>query len=113
MIFPDPLHLGQVEALCILPKIVLVTRITWMHTTNARTEQILYAVFRKIAYGPLKHLKEDPAGKITPIHLVGLEDQKLKVTLLSTYTGFDLALEDLSNGSVYTINERGYINRPQ
>ena len=85
----------------------------WMHTTNARTEQILYAVFRKIAYGPLKHLKEDPAGKVTPIHLVGLEDQKLKVTLLSTYTGFDLALEDLSSGSVYTINERGYINRPQ
>lgn len=85
----------------------------WMHTTDARTEQILYAVFRKIAYGPLNHLKNYPAGEITPIHLVGLEYQKLKVTLLSTYTGFDLALEDLGSGSVYTINERGYINRPQ
>lgn len=86
---------------------------SWSHKTDARKEQILYAVFRKIAYGPLIHLKDDPPGKITPINLVGLEDQKLKVTLLSTYTGFDLAMEDLTSGSVYTINERGYINRPQ
>ena len=85
----------------------------WIHKTDAEIEQITYALFRKIAYGDYKYLRDNPPGKITPIQLRGLDDRKLKITLLNSYTGFDLELVDRFNGAVYTIDERGYINRPK
>ena len=85
----------------------------FIHNTNAKIEQITYALFRKIAYGKYKYLRENLPGKITSIQLKGLDNQKLKITLLNSYTGFDLELEDQLNGAKYTIDERGYLNRPQ
>ncbi len=85
----------------------------WIHNTDSQIEQIIYALFRKIAYGDYKYLRNDPPGKITSIHLLGWEEHKLKITLLNTYTGFNIALKDLTRGSIYTINERGYLNRPK
>jgi hypothetical protein len=85
----------------------------WIHKTDAEIEQITYALFRKIAYGDYKYLRDNPPGKITPIQLRGLDDRKLKITLLNSYTGFDLEVVDRFNGAVYTIDERGYINRPK
>tara|TARA_B100001175_G_scaffold317088_1_gene332810 strand:- start:3017 stop:4120 length:1104 start_codon:yes stop_codon:yes gene_type:complete len=85
----------------------------WIYKTDAEIEQIIYALFRKIAYGDYKYLRDNPPGKITPIQLIGSEDRKLKITLLNSYTGFDIELEDQVNGSVYTIDERGYLNRPE
>jgi hypothetical protein len=74
-------------------------------------EQISYAVFRKIAYGDFKYLRDQAPGQVTPIKLIGSEGRKLKITLLNSYTGFDLELVDQLSGAVYTIDERGYINR--
>lgn len=85
----------------------------FIHNTNAEIEQITYALFRKIAYGKYKYLRENLPGKITSIKLKGLNNQKFKITLLNSYTGFDLELVDQLNGAKYTIDERGYLNRPQ
>ena len=85
----------------------------WIHKTDAEIEQITYALFRKIAYGDYKYLRDNPPGKNTPIQLRGLDDRKLKILLLNSYTGFDLEVVDRFNGAVYTIDERGYINRPK
>ena len=84
----------------------------WIHKTDAEIEQITYALFRKIAYGDYKFLRDNPPGKNTPIKLSGLDDRKLRINLLNSYTGFDLEVFDQLNGAVYTIDERGYLNRP-
>jgi hypothetical protein len=85
----------------------------WVHKTDAEIEQITYAVFRKIAFGAHKYLRDIAPGKITPIRLKGAEGRNLKVTLLNTYSGFDLAVKDLDKGTLYTINEKGYISRAE
>lgn len=85
----------------------------WIHKTDAEIEQITYALFRKIAYGDYKYLRDNPPGKITPIQLRGWDDRKLKITLLNSYTGFDIAVVDQLSGLIYTIDERGYLNRPK
>ncbi|MGA0374543.1 MAG: carbohydrate-binding family 9-like protein [Flavobacteriaceae bacterium] len=84
----------------------------FVHNTDSEIEQIIYALFRKIAYGEFKYMRENLPGKITSIQLIGLNNRKLKTTLLNSYTGFDLEVVDLVNGAVYTIDERGYLNRP-
>ena len=83
----------------------------WIHKTDSEIEQITYAIFRKIAFGEFKFLREYPPGEITPIQLVGFEHRKLKITLMNSYTGFDIEVKDSVNGSVYRIDERGYLNR--
>ncbi len=85
----------------------------FVHKTDTEIEQIIYALFRKIAYGDYKYLRENLPGKITSIQLKGLNNRKLKINLLVSYTGFDLELVDQLNGAKYTIDERGYLNRPQ
>ena len=85
----------------------------FIHKTDAEMEQIIYALFRKITYGDYKYLRDNPPGKITTIKHRGVDDRRLKITLLNSFTGFDLEVVDRSNGSVYTIDERGYINRPK
>ena len=85
----------------------------FVHKTDTEIEQIIYALFRKIAYGEYKYLRENLPGKITSIQLKGLNNRKLKINLLVSYTGFDLELVDQDNGALYTIDERGYLNRPK
>jgi hypothetical protein len=85
----------------------------WIHKTDEEIEQVVYALFRKIAYGDYKHLRDLPPGEIITIKLKGSKNLKLKINLLNSYTGFDIELEDQVNGSVYTIDEKGYINRPE
>jgi len=85
----------------------------FVHKTDTEIEQIIYALFRKIAYGDYKYLRENLPGKITSIQLKGLNNRKLKINLLVSYTGFDLELVDQDNGALYTIDERGYLNRPK
>lgn len=85
----------------------------FIHKTDAEIEQITYALFRKIAYGQYKYLRDNPPGKITSIQPIGLDDNKLKITLLNSYAGFDLEVVNQLNGAVYTIDERGYLNRPK
>ena len=84
----------------------------FVHKTDAEIEQIVYALFRKIAYGDYKYLKDNPPGKIIPVQLTGFDDRKLKITLLNSFTGFDLAVKDQVSGLTYTIDEKGYLNRP-
>ena len=84
----------------------------WIHKTDSEIEQIVYALFRKIAYGDYKYLRDQTPGEIIPIKLKDSDGRKLKISLLNSYTGFDLELEDQDNGAIYTIDERGYINRP-
>ena len=85
----------------------------FVHKTDTEIEQIIYALFRKIAYGDYKYLRENLPGKITSIQLKGLNNRKLKINLLVSYTGFDLEIVDQDNGALYTIDERGYLNRPK
>ena len=85
----------------------------FVHKTDTEIEQIIYALFRKIAYGDYKYLRENLPGKITSIQLKGMNNRKLKINLLVSYTGFDLELVDQDNGALYTIDERGYLNRPK
>ena len=84
----------------------------FVHKTDAEIEQIIYALFRKIAYGDNKYLKDNPPGKVIPVQLTGINDRKLKITLLNSFTGFDLAVKDQVSGLTYTIDEKGYLNRP-
>ncbi|NBS18397.1 MAG: carbohydrate-binding family 9-like protein [Flavobacteriia bacterium] len=86
---------------------------SWTYKTDYRIEQILYAVFRKIAYKEYTHLKNKTAGTKTQIVLPGFENDNLHITLLNTFSGFDLSLTHTPTGTVYTINEKGYIQRPQ
>ena len=85
----------------------------WIYKTDAEMEQITYALFRKIAYGEFKYLRKNLPGKITSIQITGLNDRKLKISQLNSYKGFDIAVEDQISGSVYTIDERGYLKRPE
>jgi len=86
---------------------------TWVHKTDAETEQIIYALFRKIAYGEYQHLRDDPPGKMTSIQLVGMKDRALQINMINSFTGFDLEVVDQLSESTYTIDESGYLNRPE
>ena len=81
----------------------------FIHNTEAQTEQVVYALFRNFAYGNYKHLGRGKPGKTLQIQLTGFE--ALKVKLLNTYSGFEIKVEDEIKGLVYSIDERGYLNR--
>ena len=52
----------------------------FIHKTDTELEQILYALFRKIAYGDYKYLKDNTPGKAIPVQLTGFDERKLKIT---------------------------------
>ena len=83
-----------------------------LRKTDTELEQILYALFRKIAYGDYKYLKDNTPGKAIPVQITGFDERKLKITLLNSFTGFDLSVKDQVSGLTYTIDEKGYLNRP-
>ena len=59
-----------------------------------------------------KYLKDNTPGKAIPVQITGFDERKLKITLLNSFTGFDLSVKDQVSGLTYTIDEKGYLNRP-
>ncbi|MFD2568502.1 carbohydrate-binding family 9-like protein [Pseudotenacibaculum haliotis] len=87
--------------------------IEFKHQTDALTEQVTYALYRKIAFKDLKHLKKEKVGtqfEFEPIEVQGIT---VNASFLKTHTGFTLQTQNTQKNTVYTINETGLIRRKQ
>ena len=86
-------------------------KIEFQHQTDALTEQVVYAIYRKVAFKDLKYLKETPAGFEVDLEPIKIQDQTIEFTFLKTFTGFNLAATNLKGDMQYFINETGLLQR--
>lgn len=85
--------------------------IEFKHQTDAFTEQMTYALYRKIAFKDLKYLKEEAVGTQIEFEPIEVDGQTMKASFLKTHTGFTLQTQNTEKNTVYTINETGLIRR--
>ena len=84
-------------------------KIDFQHKTDVISEQITYALFRKIAFHDLKHLKDTIVGTQIKFEPITILDKTINATYLKTFTGFNLKTEN--KNTIYTISENGLIHR--
>lgn len=84
--------------------------IEFEHQTDVITEQITYALYRKIAFKDLKHLKHKVSGFKTKL-VLNSSFKNLQATFLKTYTGFNLQVVNNITKIEYRISETGLIQR--
>ena len=87
------------------------SKIEFKHKTDAFTEQVTYAIFRKIAFKDFKYLKKEETGFQLDFEPIVLNDQTIKASFLKTHTGFTIQTQNTSKNIIYTISENGLIHR--
>ncbi|MBL4605211.1 MAG: carbohydrate-binding family 9-like protein [Flavobacteriaceae bacterium] len=85
--------------------------IEFQHKTDVLSEQITYALYRKIAFKDLKKLKHEPAGAKIEFDPIKIENTTINATFLKTFTGFNLHTQNLAKNLEYFISENGLIRR--
>lgn len=85
--------------------------IQFKHQTDATTEQIVYALYRKIAFKDLKHLKKELIGTQIIFDPITIKNKTLHANFLKTHTGFTLQITNKESQMEYRINETGLIQR--
>lgn len=85
-------------------------QIDFKHQTDVVTEQITYALYRKIAFKDLKYLKKKTPGFKTKMTL-SQRNKNLQATFLKTYTGFNIQVVNTETKMEYRISETGLIQR--
>lgn len=83
--------------------------IDFKHQTDAETEQMVYALYREIAFKELKYLKKKAPGFQTSLSLVG--NKNIQASFLKTYTGFNLQVIHQTTKMEYRISETGLLQR--
>jgi len=86
-------------------------KIEFKHQTNVFTEQIFYALFRKIAFKDLKHLQKEAVGFQVDFEPIVINSHVIKASFLKTHTGFTITAVNTQKNVIYTINETGLIKR--
>lgn len=84
--------------------------IEFKHITDAHTEQIVYALYREIAFKSLKYLKKKEIGFKSKLTFKQ-STKKLQATFLKTYTGFNIQVVNTATKMEYRISETGLIQR--
>ena len=87
------------------------SKIEFKHQTDVLTEQVTYALYRKIAFKELKYLKQEKVGFQTEFEPIKIKNQIIKASFLKTHTGFTLQIKNTEKNIVYSINETGLIQR--
>lgn len=85
--------------------------IKFKHQTDILSEQMVYALYRKIAFKELKYLKDESLGTLLNFDPITIENNTMSGSFLKTHTGFTLSLKNLKTETIYTINETGLIHR--
>lgn len=86
-------------------------KIQFLHQTDVLTEQVTYALYRKIAFKDLTYLKQEKAGYQIDFEPIQIQGQTIKATFLKTHTGFTLKTQNTQKEMNYSINETGLIQR--
>ena len=86
-------------------------KIMFQHQTDVLTEQVTYAIYRKIAFTDLKYLLQKPVGFETMLAPIQIQGRTIKAWFLKTHTGFSLGSANSMENMFYTINESGLIQR--
>lgn len=86
-------------------------KIEFKHQTDVFTEQVFYALFRKIAFKDLKYLRRKPYGYQIDFEPIQINGQTIKASFLKTHTGFNLISTNLQKNMIYKISESGLIRR--
>lgn len=84
-------------------------QIEFQHQTDVLAEQVTYALYRKIAFKELKHLKNNKPGVQLKLNLSEIQGNAFEATFLKTFTGFNLSVK--SAHKEYRISENGLIQR--
>jgi hypothetical protein len=85
--------------------------IQFKHQTDVISEQMVYALYRKIAFKDLKHLKKEPTGSQIIFEPITIQNKTLLANFLKTHTGFTLQVINKESQMEYRINETGLIQR--
>ncbi|MFY0630302.1 MAG: carbohydrate-binding family 9-like protein [Flavobacteriaceae bacterium] len=85
--------------------------VQFQHQTDVLSEQITYALYRKIAFKNLRHLKKEAVGTMIEFDPIKIEDTIIHATFLKTYTGFNLRMQNIAKNLEYRISENGLIRR--
>ncbi|MEE9407308.1 MAG: carbohydrate-binding family 9-like protein [Polaribacter sp.] len=86
-------------------------KINFIHKTDVLTEQITYALYRKIAFTNFKGLKLKPTGTEIHFKTITIKDKNISATFLKTYTGFNLKTINKATNIEYLISENGLLHR--
>lgn len=86
-------------------------KIDFTHQTDALSEQVFYAIYRKIAFKDLKYLRSKPYGFQVDFEPININGQTMKASFLKTHSGFTLISTNAQRNAFYTINETGLIRR--
>ena len=84
------------------------SKIEFKHKGDVLSEQIIYALFRKIAFKDLKNLKNLNSGTEIYFKPIEINDKKINIKFLKTYSGFNLKANN--KNIEYSINENGLLN---
>ena len=79
--------------------------------TSIISEQITFALFRKINFGDLQFLKEKETGFKTKFTPITYKNTTLKAWFLKTDSGFTVTTDNKKEQKTYTIKEDGFIIR--
>ncbi|WP_439131405.1 carbohydrate-binding family 9-like protein [Polaribacter sp.] len=79
--------------------------------TSIISEQISYALYRKINFGKLQYLKDKPAGFIINFETIDYKNTKIDATFLKTYSGFNIITKNKKLQQKYSIREDGLLQR--
>lgn len=85
--------------------------INFTHQTDPLTEQLVYALYRKIKFKDLKSLKKKQVGTQITFEPIQFQGKTLLANFLKTHTGFTLQVINKKNEMEYRINETGLIQR--
>ena len=87
------------------------SKIEFKHQTGVLTEQVTYALYRKIAFKKLKYLKQEKVGFLTQFEPIKIGNETINASFLKTHTGFTLQTKNTKKNIVYSINETGLMQR--
>ena len=81
----------------------------YQNSNQRVTERILYALFRKISFKDLKHLKELKKNKELKFETIIVNNQEISCNFLKTENGFLITANDYKNNIKISISENGLI----
>ncbi len=69
------------------------------------SEQIMYALYRKVNFGELKSLKNEKTGFTVDFETINYQNISIEATFLKTYSGFNIVAKNKNLNKQYIIRE--------
>ena len=79
------------------------------NSNEIKTQQVLYALFRKVSFKDLKYLKDLKTNQELKFETVIVNNQEISCNFLKTETGFNITAMDKENEVKISITENGFI----